>query len=530
MVHRILIALALLLAPAAASAAWYEARSTNFIVYSDGSQDDARDFAAKLERFHYVLRIYHSIQAPPSPNRLRVFLVSTLGAVGRLAGREGVGGYYVSNARAQMLVGTRGGERRGQDIRSRRYEAEFDAESILLHEYAHHFMYHYFPAAYPTWYQEGFAEFWGATRFLPNNVVEVGRPVNYRLQSFQPGRWLPAAQLLSAQSYADVPEVDLLYAEGWMLVRYTFEDRERRQQLQRYLAAVNAGTPYADAARQAFGDLGQLNSQLFAYAGRRRFNVLQLPFRELPVGDIAVRALRPAEQALLEYEIRLAQGSISHREIAAFAADVRRIAARFPDDLFALGLLTEVERLAGNRDAAQAVATRWVAAAPDDGLALMHQGLIRIDALRAAGSTDRAAWDSARQQLVRADRLTPNNPLILEAIYESHATSGALPPDSAQNALYSAMELAPGDGDLRYRVALDFERREMIVEAIAIIRAVAYRLPTREDESAGERERREAREDRERQAGRQRRETAREMLARLEARRDGRPPPRPRTN
>ena len=529
MIQRILIALAVLLAPSAGLAAWHEARTANFIVYSDGSERDAREFAEKLERFHYVLRLYHGLEAPPPPNRLRVFLLPTITAVGRMAGGDGIAGYYVGDARATMLVGTRNEGTRSNDIRTRRDETEIDAESILLHEYSHHFMYHYFPATYPTWYQEGFAEFWGATRFLPNNVVEVGRPVNYRYLSFQGGRWLTARQLLAAQSYADVPELDLLYAEGWLLVRYTFENRERHRQLQRYLALINGGKPYAEAAAEAFGDLQRLNSELFTFAGRTRVNVLQLPFRELPTGEVTSRTLRPAEQALIDYEIRLAQGSISNREIGDFAGDVRRIAGRFPDDPFALALLTEAERLAGNRAAAEAAAARWAAVAPNEGRALLNQGLLQIEALRASGSTDRAAWSAARQLVTRANQLTPNDPLILEAFYDSHPPADGLPPEAAQNALYTAMELAPRDDGLRYKVAKDFERRDMIPEAIAIIRPLAYRLPTREDESAGERRRREAREDRERQAGQTRRENAREMLARLEARAGNSPAPA-RTN
>jgi hypothetical protein len=502
----------------AAQAQWHEAASPNFLVYSQGGDADARDFAERLERFNYVLRVYHGIQAEPPPNRLRVFLLSNIAAVGRIAGGEGIGGYYIRSARGQLLVGTRTRSGRSSDIRTARSEAVFDAESVLLHEYSHHFMYQYFPATYPTWYQEGFAEFWGATRFLPNNVVEIGRPVNYRYQSFVAGRWLPVARMLAAQSYADVPEVDLLYAEGWLLVRYTFESEDRRRQLQRYLTLINAGTSYADAAEDAFGDLQRLNSELFSYAGRSRFDVIQLPFRELPVGTITSRMLRPAEQALLEHEIRLAQGSISQREIGAFADNVRQIAGLFPDDPFALALRTEVERLAGNREAAEDTAMRWAAVAPDDGRALMYQSMLRIDDLVAAQSTDPAAWNAARQLLVRANRLTPNHPLILEAYYDSFAAQGTLPPEPAQNALYTAMELAPSDDDLRYKVAHDFERRNMIPEAIAIIRPVAYRLPHRQNESAAERQRREMREDRERQAGRTRRESAREMLTRLEER------------
>lgn len=530
MLRRLLFAFALLFA-APAHAEWHEATSRNFVVYSQGSAEDARSFAAKLEQFNHVLRALHNIRTPESSIRLRVFLLPTLNAVGRMAGGAGVAGYYIPDARGLMLVGTRArNTRRSADVRTARADIDIDAESILLHEYTHHFMFQYFPATYPTWYQEGFAEFWGATRFLPNNVVEVGRPVDYRFSSINPflgfmnmSRWLPVGDMLRAQSYADVPELDLLYAEGWMLVRYAFQNPERNRQLQRYLTLINNGRPYGEAATEAFGDLGRLNDELFAYAGRRRFDVVQLPFRELPTGEITLREMRPAEQALLEYEIRLAQGGIYAREIADFAAEVRPVAARFPDDPFALALRTEVERLAGDGAAAQTAARRWAEVAPTDGRALMFQGLLQVDALRAARSTDTEAWNAARRLIVQANRLTPNNPLILQAYYDSYVAQQVQPPEAAQNALYTAMELAPSDDELRYKVALDFERRNMIPEAIAIIRPDALRLPHRNDESEGERRRRETQEERYRQAGRERRESAREMLVRLEARQNGQP-------
>ena len=55
------------LSATAARAAWHEATSNNFIVYSEGSAQDAREFAAKLERFHYVLRTFHRISAATMP-------------------------------------------------------------------------------------------------------------------------------------------------------------------------------------------------------------------------------------------------------------------------------------------------------------------------------------------------------------------------------------------------------------------------------------------------------------------------------
>jgi hypothetical protein len=506
MIRKLLVALALLL-PTAARAEWREAISTNFVVYTEGSEESAREFAARLERFNYVLRTFHNVREPAQVPRFRVFLLENIEAVQRMADAQGIGGYYIPDSRALMFVGTENaGARRG-----------FSAEAILFHEYVHHFMRQYFPAVYPVWYSEGYAEFWGTTRFLENDVVEIGLPQEGRFLSFTAGRWVPLNRLLTARTYADIPDVDLIYAQGWLLSRYMFDHPERRDQLTQYLRLINSGTPYDEAARQAFGDLGRLNSDLYDYAGRGRWTVVRLPFRTIDVGEIAVRTLPPVEEALLGQEIKLSQG-VSVREIAERAAEIRSIAARFPNEPYALRLLAEAEHLAGNNAAAMAAVDRLLEVAPNDPRGLMRKGRLEVEALAASRSADAAAWASARRYLTRAIDAAPNDPLVQEAYYDSYTAQGVLPPDDAQGALYTAHELAPSDRDLRYKLARDFEHRDMIPDAIAIIRPDAYSTPERRGESARERQERERREERNREAGTERRETALEMLTRLEAR------------
>ena len=432
--------------PAVAHAEWKEATTTNFIVYSEGGDARLREFATKLEKFNFVLRTYHGVKAPPSPIKLKVYLFPTIAAVGKMAGGEGVAGYYIPRSRGLMMVGTssRASQLSG-DIRSGGFDRDqINSESILLHEYTHHFMYQYFPATYPTWYSEGFAEFWGATNILPNDVVEVGQPVNYRYGSFAFNRWLPLKKLLTAQSYADVPEVDLLYAQGWLLVRSAFDDSKRRKQLQAYLNAINGGASYENAMKSAFGDVGALDSELHSYAGKSRFSVLQIPFKKIEVGPIALRSLSPAEDAMMTLSIELAQG-ILKREAPEFAGRVRSAAKPFPNSAFALTLLSEAERLAGHHGAAVAAADKALAVAPNHGPALLQKALAEMDRLKAGSSSDAKAWNSARQILVRAARVAPNDPLVLEAFYDSHAGERGVPPEAAQAALYKAMELAPSD-------------------------------------------------------------------------------------
>ncbi|HEX8381238.1 MAG TPA: hypothetical protein VF619_11905, partial [Allosphingosinicella sp.] len=305
---RLACAALLACAPAAASAEWKEATTANFVVYSEGGEAQLREFATKLEKFNYVLRAYHGVKAPPSPIKLKVYLFPGTAAVSKMAGGEGIAGYYISRARGLMMVGSRSRAPAAVNARSGPDRPDIDSESVLLHEYTHHFMYQYFPATYPTWYSEGFAEFWGATNILANDVVEVGEPVNYRYGSFVMNRWLPVRKLLTAQSYADVPELDLLYAEGWLLVRYAFEDPKQSKQLQAYLKAINGGATYEQAMKDSFEDVGALDGKLRAYAGRSKFQVLRLPFKKIDVGPIAVRPASPAEDSMMELSIELGQG------------------------------------------------------------------------------------------------------------------------------------------------------------------------------------------------------------------------------
>jgi tetratricopeptide (TPR) repeat protein len=523
MIRKLLFVFGLVFATAA-QAEWREATSANFIVYTEGSEQAARDFAAKLEKFNYVLRRYHNVREPAQVPRFRVFLLENIDAVQRMLDQGGVGGYYISEARGLMFVGTRNAAA----------HREISPEAILFHEYVHHFMFQYFPATYPVWYSEGYAELWGSIQFLENDVVEVGGSQEMRFRSFVQGRWVPMSQLLTAHSYADIPDTDLIYAEGWLLNRYIFEHPERRTQLQAYLRAINAGTPYRDAMNQNFGqNASSLNNELFEYAGRVRHNVVRLPFRAIDVGEISVRTLGPSEQALIEQEIKLSQG-VSQTDIAARAATIRSIAAHFPDDPFALALVAEAEQLAGNNAAATAAIDHLLRIQPDNARALMRKGRLEVARLAAARSTDAAAWTAARRYLLRAMEVGPRDPLTHEAYFDSFTAQGVLPPDDAQNALYDAHELAPSDSELNYKLALDFEHRGLIREALAIIRPDAYRTRERRGESEGERRERERREERFRQAGTVRHETAREMMARLETRLAGTPapaatpPPRPR--
>ena len=153
---------------------------------------------------------------------------------------------------------------------------------------------------------------------------------------------------------------------------------------------MNQGVEFSEAARRAIPDMGAFDSALNAYSGAGRFNVVRLPFRTINVGPITVRALRPAEDALLLEEIRVSQGYPATRR-GSIAADIRGKANRFPDDPFAIRLVMETQFLAGNNAEASAAADRLLALEPANARALMTKGLVQMAAW-SPHSNDQAAW------------------------------------------------------------------------------------------------------------------------------------------
>lgn len=508
---RIIAAAVMLLGSTAAAAEWREATTKHFVVYSESSEKMLREAAVKLEKFDYVLRALSGVKPAVRPVKLRVYLMDNVAAVARAMpfGGSGVGGFYSTGPNGPFAVGVAGVISGSQTT----------GQQVLFHEYAHHFMFQNFPATYPSWYSEGFAEYYGSTRILANDVVEVGHVQQGRYYSFESNDWLPVRKLLTARSYADVgSRIDLLYAQGWLLVHFAANNAARQAQLKTYLAAINKGSSYEAAMNQAFGlDAGTLDAELRAYARKSRINAVSLPFKTIDTGTVAIRVLRPAEQALIEKDVALQTG-VSAARAAQVADGIRGTAARFPEDPYALSMLVEAERLVRDNAAATAATERWLLREPANPIALMHKAELRLEALRAAGSRDAAAYSAARDALLAAHRLAPREPRILRAYYESYADSSILPPAPAQNALVRAFELVPQDGQLRYMVARDFEQRDMIAEAIQTISPAAFALHGAEADPPEARKKKEASDRKFRLAGSVKRETPREMLDRLTAR------------
>lgn len=526
MFRRLLLAF-LLLVPAAAQAEWRRAESAHFIVYGDLKAEELRAQTATLEKYFFVLRAISGREIQDTPVKIRIYLVaSTLQVRQTMAfDSEGVAGYYNPALRGPYLVTPalgRGTSRVGM-LRTT-VEKGLDHNLVAFHELAHHFMFQNFTATYPTWYSEGFADFYGTFKIdeqPDTDRVEIGRSHEWRIEQILHTPWLPMEKLLTARSYADVGDaIGNLYAEGWLLIHYAANNPARGAQLKLYLAEIGKGKTYAEAARTAFGDsLRELDRELQRYAASPRINVYIYPFKKIDPGQIAIRDLTPAEADLWVHDIKLS-GGIWYQDAARFQRMVREAAAKYPNDPHALKLLTETELLLEDFAAARAAADRWLAVAPDDPFALTRKAQVLIGQLKAqkAPAGD-PRWKDARAGIRKAIGAAPDIPDILKAYYDSFVAEGVLPPAGAQNGLMRALQLLPQNDELRYQVALDFDRRGFTEDAITIIRPLAYEIKPSSEFKPSERARRERAWDKYRLQGEERQpETAREIFDRLVAR------------
>jgi hypothetical protein len=175
-------------------AAWHRAESDNFIVYSNTSPASLDKFVRRLELFSALLRWRTGVQIDPAVTKLQVFAVDGEAGVQRAMGKpaKNVAGFYNANITGAYAFVQRGSG--GSDVYT------LGAETVLFHEYAHHFMLQYFPHGYPAWFVEGFAEFYSTTKFERDGSVNIGLPAMHRGYAIANDTPLPMTRMLAADA------------------------------------------------------------------------------------------------------------------------------------------------------------------------------------------------------------------------------------------------------------------------------------------------------------------------------------------
>ena len=472
---RIWLFIALLFTIAApARAEWWEAKTDHFIVYSQSSAKDARAYTERLERFDLALRSLQGIGADEEMSdsrRLTVFRFGDIDDIGRLHGSQGVAGFYMPRASGPVAFVPAKKEIGRTSLYK---ENPLDAETVFFHEYGHHFMFRHFTAAYPSWYVEAFAEINSTIELRDDGSFELGSPPQIRANALMGGLNYSIKRMLLSSHKPDFTDVYGRYTYGWLLMHYLTFDPSRKGQLQNYLKLINAGTDASTAARQAFGDLDALESDVSRYKSKNRYPGAVVRPGNFRKPQVAMRRLGPDEEAIMRIRVRSERG-VSKKTAKDVAADARAVAARYPGSLPVLLVLVEAEHDADRLDEAERAADAALAINPNSVKALLYKGMIYLK----RGKTNPAHYATARTWLAKANRADLGHPSPLFYFYETYRRAGVPAPATAVKGLEFAYELAPYDAELRVLVA----RQLLIDRRAALARQVLLPLALSPHES-----------------------------------------------
>jgi hypothetical protein len=383
-----------------------------------------------------------------------------VGPVQQLINNDMAGGFYTAHITGPYAVAPR-----------RTNDDEFTSDVILFHEYVHHFMLQHFPAAYPGWFVEGYAELFSNTRFERDGSIVIGSFPDHRgwtLRADPP----PLANLM-LPGRSRVP-MNLFYAHAWGLTHYLLISDERPGQLQRYLALVGSGRPPEQAAQEVFGGISALERDYRRYRGGLRIPTLILRFDQAPpLGPITIEPLSEVEDNLLWLRLELLHEPRGVLRDGLLRRGRERVALT-PNDPVAVQYLADLEVFAGNYPAATRAVDRVLAAQPQAPRALLRKGLIELALLERDGVTDHARWVAARDWLRRANLASPDDSFALYEYYRAFERQGIRPPAPAVAALERAYELVPQSFDLRQRFARELIRARHYRRAVEILSPVAY--------------------------------------------------------
>ena len=442
--------LSALLLTSPARAEWWVAETDHFIVYSEGKAKETEVFTQRLERFAMAMRTMQNMPAKPGAmnRRLTIYRWGEVSDIARLYGDIGspVAGFFIPRAAGSVAFVPAREEFNGSSLGTRDSdEGQLGSETILFHEYVHHFMMQYFPTAYPAWYIEGFAEVYSTAEFLENGVFRIGNPANHRGMQLFYDEHFPVKKLFEAKIKPE--DTRHHYSVGWLLTHYLTFTPARAGQLKKYLAAVSRGTASDEAARQSFGDLDKLEREVQRYKTSRLIG-----YEVKPAGYVApqvkLRALTVAETAIIGSKMRSDRG-VTKKSAPRVAAQARAKAKPYPNVPFVQTALAEAEFDADNLDAAKVAADRALSGDPSSVDALNYLGMVEMERAK----KDPSRYAIARTWFVKANKLQPNNPEPLINNYLSFAKAGQKIPELAIIGLERAFELAPFDRDVRFLLA-----------------------------------------------------------------------------
>ena len=437
-----------------ASAEWRKAESERFVVYGEGREGELVTFVQKLESFDRLLRLKMGLPIDEVPLRkLPIYLVDGAGLRWVYPGvAENIAGFYAAREEDIFAVALRG----------------VQGDHVLLHEYAHHFMYQNFAYSYPAWFVEGFAEYFATVEFEDDRIF-VGKFNENRGSWLRGSGWVSMRDLLAKRSGQVRRANATYYPLAWLLTHWFLGDDTRSPMLTAYLRAVGSGVDSLEAMETATGmNREQLKQTLRRYMGRIPYYSMENPFPAVPV---QVTRLSPQAEDVLLLSLRLT--GVPEGRGPATLAETRRLAERYPDDVDVLVARGHAGIHLNDRDAGEAALQRALELDPDNVAALQYLADSRLERSREEGSDARALRAEARSLLGRAYRADDANYRTFLLLAEAGERGPAYPTDNDIATRELALQLAPQLAKARLMTAEIYLDASRQADAIRVIEPLA---------------------------------------------------------
>ncbi len=467
---------------------WFRAESQHFIVYSDATQPDVTLLLAKLERFRYALHSYSRIDAKTDADEPKFELyylanphdlsaVDPSGpdfSIGLLKScEEGVQGYGVHmyyQASAKLPL---------------EKQPENEGLSYIFQTYARHFFSLYSLQKTPTWFIDGFAQYFSTMRFDGNEAILGLAPEPFALYLRRIGsEWrysLDYTDVLTGQEdngHNYIGEAGVrneFQARAWILTHYILSSHENLAKFHLYMDDRAQGEAPTAAFEHAFGiKASKINYTLWKYLHGGQLLASKLQFKALPEADVSFQAEPLSADRLLLWQSAL-KTCPDARSGAKLLTSIRSEAAKYPDSDLAQMTLSRAEILWGDPHSAIPYLTRTLTDTPNTFEARYLLGRAEL-ALgeKESGPERTTSLAAASQNLMAAADLNPQSASTAYFLYRAHILNESTPDDTALGAAILAWRLAPEVDSYALAAGLAYAHLGRKEEALQALHSVAY--------------------------------------------------------
>ena len=317
--------------------AWFEARSTHFIIYSCGEPARVFQAAGRLEQFCGAYSLLAGPQALVSPpivvmvfpdyESMKPFLPLYQGQP------ESISGFFVHGDDENLIV-----------LSLPKDDTETMDMSVVFHEYTH-LLLRRNDHVWPLWLKEGMAEIY-STFETTGYTAFIAQPIQRHLRTLAAEPMMPLAELFSVDhdspQYNEQSRQGMFYAESWLLTHLLFSggDPVWRQRFGNFTPLLRAGENPVQAFTNAMGlSLPQMEAQMQQYLAGGQFAPMQLtlPGRGARLQNLLTRPLTPVENYFRLGDELLRINRLDDAE--RYFTDARNLAPGSPLPYEGLGLL-----------------------------------------------------------------------------------------------------------------------------------------------------------------------------------------------